>query len=130
MFVAAFEGSVSSIANCKQDSRSRLESSPEALRSCSLSLGIATHDSRQAMEGVSERFFLRECFVFRVSYDCGNDFEPGGGMAPVPCKTESIAYGRRPIVTGATGDDAHDFAIRYGTGLETLPGVPRGSSRR
>ena len=35
-----------------------------------------------------------------------------------------------PIVTGATGDDAHDFVLGYGAGLEAVLGVPSRSSGR
>ncbi|MCY4034925.1 MAG: HAD family hydrolase [Hyphomicrobiales bacterium] len=103
-----------------------LKSLLETLRSRSLSLGIATHDSLQATENVLARFSLREYFDFLTGYDCGHGSKPGGGMALAFCKAVGVAPGRIVVI----GDNPHDLGMGRNAGAAAVLGVLTGSSRR
>lgn len=98
----------------------------ETLRSRSLSLGIATHDSLQATENVLARFSLREYFDFLTGYDCGHGPKPGGGMALAFCKAVGVAPERIIVI----GDNPHDLGMGRNAGAAAVLGVLTGSSGR
>lgn len=98
----------------------------ETLRSRSLSLGIATHDSRQATENVLARFSLQEYFDFLAGYDSGHGLKPGGGMALAFCKAVGVAPERIVVI----GDNPHDLGMGRSVGAGAVLGVLTGSSGR
>ena len=92
----------------------------------SLSLGIATHDSRLATENVLARFSLQSYFDFISGYDSGHGAKPGAGMALAFCESVGVSPERIVVV----GDNPHDMGMGRAAGAGAVLGVLTGSSRR
>lgn len=97
-----------------------------ALRSRSLSLGIASSDNHAAVAATAEHFGIAPHLGFACGYDSGHGAKPGPGMALAFCS----ATGLQPHEIAVIGDNSHDMEMGRSAGAGLRIGVLTGTGTR